>query len=403
VSESPLAGRTVLLVVGGGISAYKSVIVARELLRRGARVETVMTASAQKFVGAVTFAGVTSRAPHVDLWDASFAGELHIELTRTADVIVVAPATANLLARAAHGLADDLASTVLLSAQQPLLLAPAMHARMWNHPATQANVRVLAARGATMVGPTEGPLASGEVGIGRMAEPEDIVSAAETALAGDLRGQRILITAGPTHEPIDPVRFIGNRSSGKMGVALAEAARARGATVTIVHGPMSAPVPASVREVSVRTAVEMREEVLRLTSESDVVIMAAAVADYRPATVAKAKIKKDSETLSLELVKNPDLLADLGTTRGDERRPVLVGFAVESADLITLARRKLVAKHCDIIVANLADDGFEGDDNVVTLVYPDREVPLGRLPKRVVADRVLDAVKAIGHSDTTRA
>jgi phosphopantothenoylcysteine decarboxylase/phosphopantothenate--cysteine ligase len=395
--EAPvrLDGREVLLIVGGGVSAYKSAVLARELLRLGAAVETVLTDAAQKFVGGVTFAGITGRAPRIDLWDPSFAGELHVELTRRADLVLVAPATADLMARAVAGLANDLATTSLLCAKGPVLMAPAMHPRMWHHPATKANVRVLEARGVRMVGPVSGPLASGEVGMGRMSEPEEIARAAADALAGDLRGLRVLVTAGPTFEPIDPVRFVGNRSSGRMGVALAARALERGAAVTLVHGPMAVTPPPGARAVAVRSAIEMREAVLPAAAKHDVVIMAAAVADYRPAEVVPEKIKKGSDELVIRLVRNPDILSELGAARGGNERPVLVGFAVETGDLVGYAREKLARKGCDLVVANLAEHGFEGEDNVVTLVTRDAATELGRMSKRDVADRILDGVRSL--------
>jgi phosphopantothenoylcysteine decarboxylase/phosphopantothenate--cysteine ligase len=393
----PLAGREVLLVVGGGIAAYKSVTLAREMLRAGAKVETVLTAAAQRFVTGVSFAGVTGRAARVDLWDANYPGELHIELTRKADAVIVAPATADLLARMAHGLADDLATTCLVAAKGPVFVAPAMHPRMWEHPATQANVALLRARGVTVIGPVVGPLASGETGIGRMSEPEAIARAVLAALSPrrDLEGVRVLVSAGPTHEAIDPVRFVGNRSSGRMGFAIAERARDRGAAVTIVAGPVALADPPGVAVVRVRSAVEMRDAVTAVASGFDVVIMAAAVADYRPAEVAPAKIKKSHAELTLRLVKNPDILAELGAARGDGRHPVLVGFAVETGDLVAHAREKLARKGCDLVVANLAEHGFEGSDNVVTLVSAQRAEALERMEKRDVAERILDAVRDI--------
>lgn len=390
-----LAGREIVLVVSGGISAYKSAIVARELMRMGASVETVLTPAAQRFIGGVTFAGITGKPPRTELWDPSFAGEIHIELTRRADLIVVAPATADLMARSAHGIADDLATTLLLSARSPIVMAPAMHARMWNHAATQANVRTLQSRGVTLVGPVVGALANGEVAMGRMSEPEAIAQAAAEALAGDLSDVRVLVTAGPTLEAIDPVRYVGNRSSGKMGVAIADRARARGANVTLVHGPMTAHAPAGVRGVPVRSAIEMRDAVLPEASAHDVVIMAAAVADYRPESVASEKTKKGQDALVLRLVRNPDILSELGAARAKAKRPVLVGFAVETGNLVKHAREKLTRKGCDLVVANLAEHGFEGDTNVVTLVRRDRADELAQLPKTVVADRILDAVREL--------
>ncbi|MBI5512322.1 MAG: bifunctional phosphopantothenoylcysteine decarboxylase/phosphopantothenate--cysteine ligase CoaBC [Deltaproteobacteria bacterium] len=393
----PLAGRELLLVVGGGIAAYKSAVLVRELQRLGAGVQTVLTAAGARFVTPVTFAGLTGRATRTDLWDPSHPGELHIDLTSRADALVVAPATADLLARASLGLADDLATTCLLAWQGPLVLAPAMHPRMWHQPATQEHLARLRARGATVCGPTEGPLASGEVGMGRMSEPEELAKAVCAALSAprDLQGRRVLVTAGPTHEPMDPVRFVGNRSSGRMGFAVAERARDRGATVTLVTGPVSLPDPQGVRTVRVRTARELFDATVPEAPHHDIVVMAAAVADYRPADIAPEKIKKTQGELVLRLVKNPDVLAELGARRGDQPLPVLVGFAVESTDLVTYAREKLARKRCDLVVANLAEHGFEGADNLVTLVRKDSEEALPRLPKTAVADKILDAAREL--------
>jgi phosphopantothenoylcysteine decarboxylase / phosphopantothenate---cysteine ligase len=393
----PLAGREILLIVGGGIAAYKSVTLARELLRAGARVETVLTAAAQRFVTGVSFAGVTGRPARTELWDPSYPGELHIELTRKADAVVVAPATADLLARMAHGLADDLATTCLVAAKPPVFAAPAMHPRMWEHPATTANASLLRARGVTLLGPVVGPLASGESGIGRMLEPEEIARQVVTALTTtrDLEGLRVLVSAGGTHEAIDPVRFVGNRSSGRMGFALAERARDRGATVTVVAGPVALPDPRDVTVIRVRSAVEMRDAITAQSDAHDIVVMAAAVADYRPAEVAPEKIKKSHAELVIRLVKNPDILAELGASRGATKLPVLVGFAVETGDLIAHAKAKLSRKGCDLVVANLAEHGFEGDDNTVTLVREDHAEALPRMRKRDVADRILDTARAI--------
>lgn len=387
-----LVDQSVMLVVGGGIAAYKSALLARELQRAGARVETVMTASATRFIAPLTFAGITGRAAHTELWDPSFSGELHIDLTSRCGLTVVAPATANLIARMALGLADDLATTALLAARGPLVIAPAMHPRMWTHPATQANVATLIARGAIVVGPDDGPLASGESGVGRMADPEVIARVAADALCPkDLAGLRVVITAGPTYEALDPVRFLGNRSSGRMGYALAEVALSRGAKVDLVTGPsnLRRPVGASVHNV--RSAIEMRDAVDALLPEADAVIMSAAVADYRPVTVSTEKIKKTAGELSIALAKNPDILAELGAARTGPR-PVLVGFAVETTDLVGYAREKLARKRCDLVVANLARDGFEGDDNVATLVSATAVEALPRMSKRDLASKILDAV-----------
>ncbi len=389
---SALAGREVLLIVGGGIAAFKSAIVARELQRAGASVETVLTHAGQRFISGVTFAGITGRAARVDLWDPSYPGELHIALTAKADLVVVAPATADLLARMAHGLADDLATTCLLAARGPVVVAPAMHPRMWEHPATQANVALLASRRVRFAGPAVGPLASGESGIGRMVEPEEVAAAAARALTRqDLAGRRVVVSAGGTHEAIDPVRFVGNRSSGRMGYAIAARARARGATVVLVSGPSALAPPEGVTVVAVRSAREMRDAVLAASEGADAVVMAAAVADYRPAEVAGEKIKKSADELTVRLVKNPDILAELGARRSPGG-PMLVGFALETSDLVERARDKLKRKGCDLVVANLAADGFEGDDNLVTLVTASAVDALPRLSKVDVADRILDRV-----------
>lgn len=395
--DAPLQGREALLIVGGGIAAYKSAFLARELLRLGASIETVLTPAAQRFITGVTFAGITGRPARTELWDPSYPGELHIELTRKADLVVVAPATADLLARMAHGLGDDLATTCLLAAKGEVFVAPAMHPRMWEHAATQASVATLRARGVRVIGPDTGPLASGEVGVGRMSEPDVIArTVAEHMTRGaDLAGLRVLISAGGTHEALDPVRYIGNRSSGRMGFALAERAQARGATVTVVAGPVNLPPPPGVHLVRVRSALEMRDAIVPRAADHDVVVMAAAVADYRPAEQAPEKIKKSAEELTIRLVKNPDILAALGAARAASGAslPVLVGFAVETNDLIAYARAKLSRKGCDLVVANLAEDGFEGADNRVTLVRADAEEALPRMDKRAVADRILDAAR----------
>jgi phosphopantothenoylcysteine decarboxylase/phosphopantothenate--cysteine ligase len=401
----PLEGKEVLLIVSGGIAAYKSAVLARELMRAGAQIETILTDAAQKFVGGVTFAGLTGRAPRTELWDESFSGELHVELASRADLIVVAPATADLMARAANGIANDLATATLLCAKGPVLFAPAMHARMWSNASTRANVARLIERGAMMVGPVEGALASGEIGMGRMVEPEQIARSAieiiqQSSKPLDLVGVRILITAGPTHEAIDPVRFVGNRSSGKMGLAIADAAIERGASVTVVHGPISARAvnESKIERVSVRSAIEMKSAVDARREGADVIVMAAAVADYRPETVADQKIKKGQDEVVIRLVKNPDILAGLGAWRGEKRVPVLVGFAVETRDLVHYARSKLERKGCDIVVANLAEHGFEGDQNTVTIVTREAAIALERQPKRAVADAILDRVVALVRS-----
>lgn len=383
--------------MSGGIAAYKAVHLARELIARGAEVRAAMTPAATRFVGPVTFTGLLGRPPAVDLWDPAYEGEIHVELARWADALVVAPATATTLARMAHGLADDVVSATLLCFDGPVLVAPAMHHRMWAHPATAANVGALAARGVRFAGPVFGKLASGEEGIGRMTEPHAIADALATLLATprDLEGVRLLVSAGPTHEALDPVRFLGNRSSGRMGFAVAERARDRGAFVTLVTGPVALADPPGVEVVRVRSALEMEAAIAPRAAELDAIVMAAAVADFRPREAQGHKIKKSDDGIdapSIELVRNPDILAGLGARRTGSR-PFLVGFAVETEDLIAAARKKLAKKRIDLVVANHASVAFEGDENEASLVSAAGVVDTGRVTKRALADRILDAIR----------
>jgi phosphopantothenoylcysteine decarboxylase/phosphopantothenate--cysteine ligase len=371
-----LGGRHVLLGVSGGIAAYKAAVLARALRVAGADVTTVLTGSATRFVGADTFAGLTGRPAHTSVWERP-GTMLHIELARDADVFVIAPATANTIAKLAHGLADDLLSATALEYEGPLVLAPAMHAGMWEAPATKANAATLADRGVRFVGPVAGALARGDEGMGRMSEPEDIVRAVDAIVTAPddraLAGRRVLITAGPTHEPIDPVRFIGNRSSGKMGAALAAEALARGARVTVVLGPGAAPPPAGAETVAVETAEEMRAAVWS-RRDADVIVMAAAIADFRPKRAADHKLKKEQGLLDLVLEPTPDILAELGGARPP--RQVLVGFAAETDDLETAGRRKLERKGCDLVVANEVGrpgTGFGAATNVAAILGVDGE------------------------------
>jgi phosphopantothenoylcysteine decarboxylase / phosphopantothenate---cysteine ligase len=405
----PLHGRTVALCLTGSIAAYKAVELARLLGKAGARVLPVMTASATRFVGPLTLAGICGEAVATDMWDPSFAGEMHVRLADEADLVAIVPATADVLARLAHGRADDLVTALALVARGPVLIAPAMHPRMWDHPATRQNVAALAAHArVTLVGPVRGEVASGEEGTGRMAEPAAIAAIVTTLLgsgdaaaAGDLAKVRVVVTAGPTLEDLDPVRFLGNRSSGKMGFAVAGRAAARGAEVTLVTGPVELPTPPGVRRVDVRGALEMRAalwDTLRpdLTG-ADALVMAAAVADHRPAHFAPHKIKKADLGATIELVKNPDLLAEIGAARAG-RRPVLVGFAVETSGgeaLVDYARGKLAAKRVDLIVANDAADSFGREDNRVSLVTSAGVEPLPAAAKSALADVILDRVRAL--------
>jgi phosphopantothenoylcysteine decarboxylase/phosphopantothenate--cysteine ligase len=402
---SALKGRTIALAVTGSIAAYKSVEVARRCLAAGAKVLPVMTRSAERFLGAVTLAGITGEPVAIDMWDPSFRGEMHVSLAERADVVAIVPGTADLLARLAGGRADDLVTALVLCARCPIVVAPAMHPRMWSHPATAANVATLAEQGrVTLVGPVDGPVASGDTGFGRMSEPSDIVEAIARALAGsatrgDLAGRRVLVTAGPTVEDLDPVRFLGNRSTGKMGFAIAERAARRGAEVTLIAGPVALATPAGVRRVDVRSALEMKDAMWAACGKGldgiDLLVMSAAVADYRPATTSASKMKKEGDTASIALVKNPDLLAEIGAARASKRAPVLVGFAVETGtddEVVAYAKGKLAKKNVDLIVANAAQDAFGGDLNRATIVSKGGAAhALPRMTKSELADAILDA------------
>jgi phosphopantothenoylcysteine decarboxylase/phosphopantothenate--cysteine ligase len=392
---------TVALVVTGSIAAYKAVLVARLLVQAGVRVLPVMTRSAAQFVGPLTLSGITGEPVRTEMFDPAFPGELHVDLASAADLVLVVPATADFLARLAQGRADDLSTALVLCARGPVLAAPAMHPRMWAHPATQRNVRTLRSDGRVgLVGPVDGEVASGERGLGRMAEPEAIVAAAMASLGPqDLRGRRVVVTAGPTVEDLDPVRFIGNRSTGKMGFAVAARAAARGAAVTLISGPVTLATPHAVERVDVRSAREMRAALWtalggKKLGGADALIMVAAVADYRPAHTADTKIKRAPGKSALDLVANPDLIAEVGAARRG-RSPVLVAFAVETADdagVVAAARKKLAAKKVDLVVANHAADSFGRDDDRATLVDAAGAQPLGVLDKRALADRILDRV-----------
>lgn len=393
------------LAVSGSIAAYKAAEVARLLLKAGARVLPIMTRSAHQFLGPMTLSGITGEPVLEDMWDPSFAGEVHVALAQKVDVVLLVPATADLLARLAQGRADDLVTALALCAEGPVLAAPAMHPRMWSHPATQDNVARLAKQGRVeLVGPIDGEVASGERGIGRMADPAQIAAAALARVAErDLAPLRIVITAGPTIEDLDPVRFIGNRSTGKMGFALAERAATRGAEVTLIAGPVTLPTPFGVRRVDVRSTASMRSALWEALgpdlAAADALIMSAAVADYRPAHEHTTKVKRKAENVHLELLPNPDLLAEIGAARG-ARRPVLVGFAVETDTderVIASALNKLTVKRLDLVVANHALDAFGKDDNRATMVTAGSAEPLGVLSKRDLADRILDRVAALSH------
>jgi phosphopantothenoylcysteine decarboxylase/phosphopantothenate--cysteine ligase len=414
--QGPLSGRTIALAVTGSIAAYKCAALARMLVKAGARVLPVMTASAARLVGPMTFAGICGEPVAMDMWDpfSGFdhdraearhvlsAGEMHVSLAERADIVAIVPATADVLARMAGGRADDLVAALALCAKGPVIAAPAMHPRMWEHPATQRNVALLAEqKRITLVGPVCGDVASGDVGMGRMAEPEAIYAAIVGAFAPrDLVGARIVVTAGPTLEDVDPVRFLANRSTGKMGFAVAERAAARGADVTLIAGPVSLATPPGVKRVDVRGAVAMRGALWQALgvdlSRADALVMAAAVADYRPAEVSVSKVKKQAERASLELVRNPDILSEVGAARAG-KRPVLVGFAVETENGVALtayAKRKLVEKKVDLVVANEASEAFGSNDNRATLVAADGAEALPTMTKHALADVILDRLRA---------
>ncbi len=397
--------KVVALAVTGSIAAYKAAEIARALRKGGARVLPVMTRSAAEFLGPVTLSGITGEKTVTDMWDPAFAGEMHVDLARRADVVLIAPATADVLARLAQGRADDLVTALALCARGPVLAAPAMHPRMWSHPAVQRNVATLRADGRVeLIGPEDGEVASGESGVGRMSAPETIAAVAlARAHTPDLRGLRVVVTAGPTVEDFDPVRFIGNRSTGKMGFAIAERAAMRGADVTLVAGPVSLPSPFGVRRVDVRGALAMRaalwEALGPALDRADMLVMTAAVADYRPREENATKLKRTAQPMTLDLVPNPDLLAEVGAARElGGRSPVLVGFAVETDTderVIAAARGKLAGKRVDMVVANHAADSFGRDDNRATLVTKDAAEAFGVLPKPVLADRILDRASAL--------
>jgi phosphopantothenoylcysteine decarboxylase / phosphopantothenate---cysteine ligase len=388
----------VVLGVGGGIAAYKAAELSRALMRRGCAVNTVMTRSATEFIQPLTFAALTGRKVITGLFDghspeAVLASSVeHISVAQENDVLVVAPATADILAKFANGLADDFLSTLYLAFIGPVVLAPAMNTNMWEHPATKANLAVLRARGHRIVGPDSGELACGTVGPGRLAEVEAIADAVlATTRQQDLSGETVVISAGPTQEAIDPVRYISNRSSGKMGYALAEAAAARGAHVVLVSGPVHLPAPTGVEVVPVRSAREMRDAVMAHLEPATILIKAAAVADYHVTDIAPQKLKKTAARVTLDLDPTPDILAEVGAKKGDR---LLIGFAAETQNLVAEAKRKMTTKNADMVVANLVNQsgtGFESDENEVTLVLRTGETHhIERASKRDVAHQIFD-------------
>ncbi len=397
-----MAPRRILLAISGGIAAYKGPELVRALRRAGHEVRCMLTPEAERFVTPLSLQAVSGALVRRNLFDPGEEGEIdHIGLADWADLVLVAPATANLLAKMAHGLADDLVTAVLLATRAPILAAPAMNVNMWSHTATQSNLALLRSRGVAFVGPDAGELACGWEGLGRMSEAATIVDAVEARLAPqDLAGERVLVTAGGTAERIDAVRSLTNRSSGKMGFAIAREAARRGAEVVLVAGLTGLATPSGVRRIDVQSALEMRAAVLQEFEEATIVIKAAAVADFRPRFPNEGKIKKESlvpgQGLSLELVENPDILAEISARKGAR---TIIGFAAESDDVVGAARRKLARKGCDLIVANdisRTDSGFEVEQNAVVLVWPDgglEELPL--LPKPGVAAALFDRIEKL--------
>ena len=392
----------IALGVCGGIGAYKAVEVVRGLQKRGHEVVAIMTHSATRFVGPITFEAITRRQVITDQFAPGMNADIeHIALASSIDLLLIAPATANIIGKLANGIADDFLTTLYTATRAPLLLAPSMNTQMFAHEAVRRNLDTLAARGARFVEPGEGYLACGWIGKGRLAEPAEIVDAAESILRppGPLRGRRVLVTAGPTHEDVDPVRYIGNRSSGRMGFAIAAEAARRGAEVTLVAGPTTIEAPAVREIVRVRRASEMHEAVLVRADAMDVVVMAAAVADYTPADPALEKLSKDRESLTLVLQRTPDILGDLGSRRlAKGSGPVLVGFAAETEDLLRRASAKRDKKHVDLIVANDVsrdDSGFDVDINEVTIIGADGADHQPLQSKAKVAAAVLDRIEKL--------
>jgi phosphopantothenoylcysteine decarboxylase / phosphopantothenate---cysteine ligase len=390
-------GNRILVGVTGGIAAYKSPELVRRLRERGAEVQVVMTAAAQQFITPLTFQAVSGRAVRTDLWDlAAEAAMGHIELARWAELVLVAPASAGFLARLASGQADDLLTTLCLATEAPIAVAPAMNRIMWAHPATQANVVLLGTRGVTIIGPDEGEQACGEVGAGRMNEPLEILSRATTLLrrGGPLLGRRVLITAGPTRECIDPVRFVSNRSSGKMGFAVAHAAREAGADVILVSGPVALPTPPGVQRVEVESAADMLAAVLREIESTDIFISTAAVADYRPTHTYEQKIKKTSDHMDLAMERTTDIV---GTVAARAPRPFVVGFAAETESVEQNARSKLLKKNLDMIAANEVgtDKAFDCEDNHLVVLWRSGRRELGRASKSTLAGRLIALIAEV--------
>ncbi len=389
-----LRDKRILLGVTGGIAAYKSAELVRLLRKAGSEVRVMMTRAAEPFVGAVTFEALSGHPVASGLFDERNGSAMaHIELARWADAILLVPATAHTMARLAHGLADDLVTTVCLACEAPLALAPAMNRQMWHHPATQANLALLRERGVHLFGPAEGEQACGEEGPGRMLEPERLLQElAALFVPPFLRGVRVMVTAGPTLEDIDPVRFLGNRSSGKMGYALAAAARDAGAEVVLISGVTQLPVPSGVEQVEVRSTAEMHAAVMQRASICDIFVAAAAVADYRPVQRCAQKIKKERSHIHLELERNPDILAEVSALPDG---PFCVGFAAETQQVVEHARQKLITKGLEMIAANQVggtDGGFDSDVNALEVLWPGGGATLPKAPKEVIARQLMELI-----------
>lgn len=395
-----MSHRRILLGVSGGIAAYKACELTRRLRDAGAEVRVVLTANAARFVTSLTFEALSGQPVRADLWDeAAEMGMGHLELARWAQRVLIAPASADVIAKLAHGFADDLLTTLCLATEAPLAIAPTMNHRMWLHAATQANVGTLRARGVAILGPDDGPLAEGESGPGRLMEPQAIVAAlsrmeSEARAPGDFAGLHVVVNAGPTYEDIDPVRFLGNRSSGRMGFAIAEAARDAGARVTLIAGPVNLSAPQGIARIDVRSARDMRDAVLDAVKGADIFIATAAVADWRPARVSAQKVKKCGAPPSLELVENPDILAEVAAL---SRKPFVVGFAAETENLETNAREKFVRKNIDLIAANevAADRGIDTEDNALHLFWNGGDEALPRAGKRELAQKLIARIAAL--------
>ena len=386
-----LGVKRIVLGVSGGVAAYKSPDIVRRLREAGAEVQVVMTAGAQRFVTPLTFQAVSGRPVRTELWDAAAEHAMgHIELGRWAELVLVAPATADFIAHLAHGLATDLLTTLCLATEAPIAVAPAMNWAMWNNAATQDNLALLRQRNVRLLGPVEGELAEGEVGMGRMLEPADMLAALSEA-PRPLRGVRMLVTAGPTREPLDPVRFVSNRSSGKMGYAVARAAAEAGAEVTLVSGPVHLAAPRDVIRVDVETAAEMHAAVMKRVKHADVFVATAAVADYAPKRAALQKIKKKGASLEVKLARTADILAEVAAMKSP---PYTVGFAAETEELESHAREKLIKKGLDLLAANLVgkDKGFDQDDNALTLYWKGGKLELSNGPKLELARRLVAVI-----------